>query len=257
MDRLSLGTVHRMPGLLAGKGVYAVAAVAALAVGAGGTAIALGPSHRETHVVSMPLDGREPADRAVLEIASGTAVLHVSVARLPGTLLRVSTPDDAPVRPELSGDAPVVLSLHADGGDHHAPYSVSVVLSSSVLWGLDFAGGTQRTTADLRGGKVAGITVTAGLGTLALALPRPAGTLPIVLEGGATEVLISLPGDVPARVTAGGGAARVTLDGQSRTGVPGGTVFMSPGWAAGTSRLDFDATAGFSRLDITRYPAGA
>jgi hypothetical protein len=246
-----------MSGLLAGKGVYAVAAVAALAAGAGGTAIALGPSRHDSHVVSMPLDGRGPADRAVLEVTSGAAVLHVSVARLPGTLLRVSTPDDAPVRPELSGDAPVVLSLHADDGDHHAPYSVSVVLSSSVLWGLDFAGGTQQTTADLRGGKVAGITVTAGLDTLALALPRPSGTLPIALEGGASQVLIGLPGGVPARVTAGGGAAQVTVDGQSRTGVAGGTVITSPGWARGAPGLDFDATAGFSRLEVTRYPAGA
>jgi hypothetical protein len=253
MDRHSVGTVHGMSGLLAGKGVYAVAAVVALAAGAGGTAIALGPSHHDSHVVSMPLDGRS---RAVLEVTSGTAVLHVGVARLPGTLLRVSTPDGAPVRPELSGDAPVVLSLHADGGDHRAPYSVSVVLSSAVLWGLDFAGGTQRTTADLRGGKVAGITVTAGLDTLALALPRPSGTVPVALEGGATRVLIGLPGGVPARVTAGGGAAQVTVDGQSRTGVAGGTVITSPGWAAATSRLDVEATAGFSRLVVTRYPAG-
>jgi hypothetical protein len=254
MDRHSVGTVHGMSGLLAGKGVYAVAAVVALAAGAGGTAIALGPSHHDSHVVSMPLDGRS---RAVLEVASGTAVLHVGVARLPGTLLRVSTPDGAPVRPELSGDAPVVLSLHADGGDHRAPYSVSVVLSSAVLWGLDFAGGTQRTTADLRGGKVAGITVTAGLDTLALALPRPSGTLPIALEGGASQVLIGLPGGVPARVTAGGGAAHVTVDGQGRTGVAGGTVITSPGWDAATSRLDVTATAGFSRLVVTRYPAAS
>jgi hypothetical protein len=254
MEPSNVGTVHGMSGLLAGRRVYAVAAVAALAAGAGGTAIAVGPSHHDSHVVSMPLDGR---GRAVLEVTSGTAVLHVSVARLPGILLRVSTPDQAPVRPVLSGDALVVLSLRADGGDHRAPYSVSVVLSSSVLWGLDFAGGTQRTTADLRGGKVAGITVTAGLQTLALALPRPSGTLPVALEGGATQVLIGLPGGVPARVTAGGGAAQVTVDGQSRTGVAGGTVITSPGWSPGTSGLDFDATAGFSRLVVTRYPAGS
>jgi hypothetical protein len=254
MDRHSVGTVHGMSGLLAGKGVYAVAAVVALAAGAGGTAIALGPSHHDSHVVSMPLDGRS---RAVLEVASGTAVLHVGVARLPGTLLRVSTPDGAPVRPELSGDAPVVLSLHADGGDHRAPYSVSVVLSSSVLWGLDFAGGTQRTTADLRGGKVSGILVTAGSDILAIALPRPSGTLPVRLAGGASQLLISLPGGVPARVFAAGGAGRVTVGARSLTGVPGGTVISSPGWARARSRLDVDATAGVSRLLVGRYPAGS
>jgi hypothetical protein len=247
------GNVHGMFGSLATKRVYAVAAVAAFAAGAGGTAVALGTSS-PSHVVSMPLDGRS---RAVLEVKSGTTVLHVSVARLPGTLLRVSTPDHAPVRPELSGAAPVVLSLHGAGGDSRAPYAVNVVLNSSVMWGLDLAGGTQRTTADLRGGKVAGIAVTAGSADLALALPRPEGTLPILLAGGASQCLISVPAGVPARVSAEGGAAQVTLDAQSQTGVAGGTVIASPGWPSATSRLDIDATAGISRLLVSRYPAGS
>jgi hypothetical protein len=242
-----------MFGSLATKRVYAVAAVAAFAAGAGGTAVALGTSS-PSHVVSMPLDGRS---RAVLEIRSGTAVLHLSVARLPGTLLRVSTPDDAPVRPELSGAAPVVLSLHGADGGRRAPYAVNVVLSSSVMWGLDFAGGTQRTTADLRGGKVAGIAVTAGSADLALALPRPDGTLSILLAGGASQCLISVPAGVPARVSAEGGAGQVTLDAQSQTGVAGGTVITSPGWSAAASRLDIDATAGVSRLLVSRYPIGS
>lgn len=248
-----MGTVLGMFGWLASHRVVAVAAVAALGAGAGGTAAALGTSS-PSHVASVPLDGRS---RATLQVRSGTAILHVSVARLPGTLLRVSTPDNAPVRPVLSGSQPVVLSLHADDGGRRAPYAVSVVLSSSVVWSLHFAGGTQRTTADLRGGKVAGVAVTAGLDVLALALPRPAGTLPVLLAGGASQCLISLPGGVPARVTAAGGAARITVGGQSLTGVAGGTVLASPGWAAAGSRLDFDATAGFSRLVVTTYPAGS
>jgi hypothetical protein len=249
-----------MFGSLGGKRLAAVAVVAVLAAG-GGTAAAIGTSP-PSHVVSMPLDGRTGV---ALEIKSGTAILHVSVARLPGTLLRVSTPDNAPARPVLSGNAPVVVSLAGDDGDNGnngdtpngGPYAVTVVLSSSVLWSLQFAGGTQRTTADLRGGKVAGIAVTAGSDTLALILPRPSGTLPILFTGGASRFLISRPGGVPARVTAGGGAAQVTVDDQSRTGVAGGTVIMSPGWATATSRLDLDATAGVSQLLVTRYPAGS
>jgi hypothetical protein len=238
---------------LGGKRIAAVAAIAALAAG-GGTAAALGTSS-PPHAVSMPLAGRTGA---ALKVGSGTAVLHVSVARMPGTLLRVSTPDSAPARPVLSGSSPVVLTLAgAAGNGRGQAYAVTVVLNSEVLWSLEFAGGTQRTTADLRGGRIAGIAFTAGSDALALALPRPSGTLPILLAGGASRFLISLPGGVPARVRAGGGAAYLTVDDQSLTGVAGGTVLASPGWAAASSRLDVDATAGVSQLLVTRYPAGS
>jgi hypothetical protein len=248
---------------LAGKRLAAVATFVVLAAGAGGTAAAVGTSALGTsavgtpgppsHVVSVPLNGRTGV---ALEIKSGTAILQVSVAKLPGTLMRVSTPDGVPAVPVLSGNAPVTLSLAGAAGNG-GPYAVTVVLNSSVLWSLEFAGGTQRTTADLRGGKVAGIAFTAGSDTVALALPRPSGTLPILLAGGASRLLISLPAGVPARVTAGGGAAQVTVDDQSQTGVAGGTVIMSPGWATATSRLDVDATGGVSQVLVTRYPAGS
>ena len=49
--------------------------------------------------------------RAALKVTAGTPFLDVSMGRLGGTLLRVSTPDDAPVRPVLSGSELIVLSL--------------------------------------------------------------------------------------------------------------------------------------------------
>jgi hypothetical protein len=71
-----------------------------------------------------------------------------------------------------------------------------------------------------------------------------------------SQFLLSLPAGVPAQVTAGGGAAFVSLDGQHLTGVAGGTVVTSPGWAAATGRYAIDATSGFSRLAVSRRPAG-
>ena len=53
-----------------------------------------------------------------------------------------------------------------------------VVLNSAVTWSLDLAGGTQRTAADLRGGKVAGVAVTAGSAELDVSLPGPQGRCP-------------------------------------------------------------------------------
>ncbi|HME66924.1 MAG TPA: hypothetical protein VKG61_18705, partial [Streptosporangiaceae bacterium] len=79
--------------------VIVAAAIVAAAAGAGGTALALGSSSA-SHVASTPAAGRT---QATLMITSGTPVLEISVARLDGTLLRVSTPASAPVRPVLSG----------------------------------------------------------------------------------------------------------------------------------------------------------
>ena len=68
-----------------------------------------------SHVAAMSRGG---LTRAELKVTSGTAILDVSVGRLGGTLLRVSTPDGAPVRPVLSDSGLVVLSLDgtAPGG---------------------------------------------------------------------------------------------------------------------------------------------
>ena len=114
---------------------------------------------------------------------------------------------------------------------------MKVVLNSAVTWSLDLAGGTQRTEADLRGGKVAGVAVTAGSAELDVSLPRPAGTVPFLLAGGVSLFRLSLPGGVPAQVTVGGGASFVSVDDQNLTGIAGGTVLTPPGWATATLPL--------------------
>ena len=237
--------------------VVAIAAVAAVVAGAGGTALALTTSV-SSHAVSM---SRGDLTRAAIKVTAGTPFLDVSMGKLRATLLRVSTPDDAPVRPVLSGSGLIVLSLagasapHGSASSGGSGYVVKVVLNSAVTWSLDLAGGTQRTEADLRGGKVAGVAVTAGSAELDVSLPRPAGTVPFLLAGGVSLFRLSLPGDVPAQVTVGGGASFVSIDDQNLTGIAGGTVLTPPGWATATSRFDIDATSGFSRLTVSRWSA--
>jgi hypothetical protein len=236
--------------------VLAIAAVVAAVAGAGGTALALATS-APSHAVSM---SRGDLTRAALKVTAGTPFLDVSMGRLGGTLLRVSTPDGAPVRPVLSGSELIVLSLAGASAAPGAPrsqpgYVVKVVLNSAVTWSLDLAGGTQRTQADLRGGKVAGVAVMAGTAVLEVSLPRPSGTLPFLLAGGVSQFRLSLPGGVPVQVTVGGGASFVSVDDQNLTGIAGGTVLTPPGWAAATSRFDVDATSGFSQLTVSRWSA--
>ena len=242
-----------MPGWLIHGRVIAAVAVTAAAAGVGGAAVALAGSS-PSHVASVATAGRT---QAALKIISGTPVLDISAARLGGTLLRASTPASAPVRPVLSGSGPIQLSLvgaaPAPGHGGGSGYAVRVVLNSAVTWNIDLAGGTQQTDVDLRGGKVGAIAATAGSDILDVSLPAPSGTAVFLLAGGASQFLVSLPGGVPAQVDAGGGAGFLSLDGQSLTGVAGGTVLTTPGWATARSRFDIDATAGVSRLAVSRW----
>lgn len=236
----------------------AVAGAGVLAVAAAGTALAVGiPSPGP----ASPLSAAGHSS-AALEVVSGTALLSVSVANLGGangTLLRVATPHGGP-RPQLrvagagatarSGENElIVLSASSGSGP------VTVTLNAAVSWLLDFAGGTDRTTANLRGGRVVGITIGAGSSVVDLTLPRPDALVPVVLAGGASQFQVSLPSGVPVRVTAAGGAGEVRLDGTTYTGVAGGSVFASPGWSASAPGFDIDAASGAAQVSVTRWAA--
>jgi NADPH-dependent 2,4-dienoyl-CoA reductase/sulfur reductase-like enzyme len=193
--------------VIIGAGLAGLAAAAAAARAGAGVVIldarSPGGRARTEQVASLPADGHSSA---TLEIRSGTPLLDIEVANLggtSGTLLRSSVPGDA--RPEItvasgggrerSGKDELVFLSASDGAS-----AVTVTLNAAVTWRLDFAGGTERTAADLRGGRVAGITVAAGSDIVDLALPRPRGTVPVLLfDGDATA------GAARASVTRWGG----------------------------------------------------
>ena len=203
-----------------------------------------------SHTVSMTVGGRT---RASLDVLTGTTVLTIGTANFGsgGSLLTVTTPGGTPV-PQLSSSDP-------DGTgngtlvDLTAPDSpaVTVTLNSAVSWQIDLDGGASRTDVDLRGGQLSGISFNAGSSLVTLALPRPHGTVPVQMIGGASDFQLSLPSGVPARVTAGGGASEVSLEGQQHTGVAGGSVFTTAGWTPGAAGFDVDAIAGVSQLTVT------
>ena len=205
-----------------------------------GTASAAAP-----HDASLPGDGHS---HATLQVVTGTAELKVGVADFGagGPLLRVSTPAAGPPPQLREPVGSAVVSLSAKGAS-----AVTVTLNAAVSWQLDLAGGTTRTVADLRGGRLAGINVTAGSDVLDLLLPRPGGDVPIRLAAGASQFLLSLPRGVQVRVTAAGGAGEISVEGRDYVGVAGGSVFTTPGWTAGAAGFDIDATAGAARVAVT------
>ena len=230
----------------AGRGRLAAAGVLAVA-GLALAACSTTPPAAIAHTTSVDTSGHT---RATLRVLTGTTLLQIGLADFGtgGSLVRVVTPPGAPaarLQTGGSGGDPVV-DLSASG----AP-TVTVTLNSRVTWQLDLGGGTTQTVADLRGGRLAGLAFTAGSSVIDVALPSPAGRVPIRLAGGASVFSLSLPSGVQAQVTAGGGAGEVSLEGQTRVGVAGGSVFSTPGWAPGVAGFAIDATAGAARITVT------
>ena len=189
---------------------------------------------------------------ATLNVLTGTAILTIKTANFGagGSLLRVGTPPGGPA-PHLrdttaqpGGSTDVFLS--APGAAQ-----VTVTLNTAVAWQLNLGGGTARTSADLRGGQVTGIVITAGSDVINLALPRPRGDVRVQLAAGASQFLLSRPEGVPAQVIVNGGAGNVSLDGHDYVGVAAGAVFSTAGWGTGTASFDVDATAGADQVTVT------
>jgi hypothetical protein len=198
------------------------------------------------HTVSAPLAGRT---RAQLEVLSGATSLTVGNAPLHGDLLRVSTPAGAGIKPDLvvsNGTVQLYLDSTGTGG----PAAVRVTLNSRVAWRLGFSGGSTQTAVFLGRGQLRGADFAAGSSQISMRLPRPRGTVTIVLAGGASQVSLATPAGVPARLQLDGGASTAVLGGQTYTGLAGGTVLAGPDWSRASDRYDIQAPAGVSAISV-------
>ena len=187
-------------------------------------------------------------------MVTGTPDLTIAMASFgaSGALLRVTTPAASSV-PQLGvagGDGNTVVSVSTRRAS-----AITVTLNAAVGWRIELASGTTRTVADLRGGKVTGITVTKGSDVIDLTLPRPldGGSLPVQLAAGASQLLLSLPRGIPVRVTAAAGAGKISLEGSEHIGVRSGTVLTSSAWTSDKAGFDIDATAGAARITVTTW----
>jgi len=223
------------------------------------------------YVASVPasvVPGGGPGRQVVtLVIVSGAPSVSVTAAPLGATLVRAVTGGGYGARPVLgvvrgpatgspgAGEGPattigVSLAPAGAAGGPAGRAALALTVSSAVTWQPDFGGGTSRTTVSMTGGHVAGLAFGMGSASVQAALPALDGTVALRLEGGASQLSVSVPAGVPARVTAAAGASRVALGGAAFSGVAPGTVLAQPGWAAGGGRLDIDATSGVSQVTV-------
>ena len=150
---------------------------------------------------------------ATFVLVNGADVVRVRSADLGDDLYRVSTPAQAKVRPAVTvADGSVLAGLAASDGA--GPALVEVALNESVRWRVRLGGGAQEETLDLRTGLLDEVEFAAGTSRAEVTVPPARGTTRVSMTGGASRLLVHLTGDAPVRVRAGGGAARVTVDGE-------------------------------------------
>ena len=85
----------------------------------------------------------------------------------------------------------------------------TVRIADGVETRLEFSGGAGDFDVDLRTLRVAAARLSVGAAQFKLALPRPAGDLPISISAGASSVTIEVPAGVEARIVPSGGLLNV------------------------------------------------
>lgn len=200
------------------------------------------------HTISVPLGGRQRADLAVL---SGAMSITIAAGTRAGPLIAASTPGTTGSVPVLAvSGGSVQLTLRDSGTGGGGPAAVAVRLNPGVAWRLTLSGGASQTAVFLGTGRLRGADFTAGFSQVTMRLPRPRGTVRIVLAGGASQVRLTAPAGVPARLALDGGASTATLAGRTRAGLAGGTVLTAPGWARAANRYDVEAPAGVADISF-------
>lgn len=202
----------------------------------------------ERNIVS---GGRVGGDRAELDVVSGATTVTVASADLHGSLYRVSTPDNAAVAPTATQDGGII-SVGLTSTGRSGPATLRILVSSGVDWRIRLDGGATEESVDLSHARLAELDFGAGASHIDAVLPRPHGTVPVTMSGGASSFQLHLPDGVPVRVRFTGGASSATVDGTVHQGIAGGTTIDGADWSGAADRYEIDNTAGVSDLTLDR-----
>jgi hypothetical protein len=125
-----------------------------------------------------------------------------------------------------------------------------VALSASITWHIEVRGSISRLTADLHEVRLSSLKLAGGASRIEVVLPRPSGTIPVRILGGAGNVAIHRPEGVAARVHASGGATDLTFDERHLGAIGGDVSLQSPDYDDAVNRYDIEVTGGANNLTI-------
>ena len=128
--------------------------------------------------------------------------------------------------------------------------TADITLNAAILWEIEFRGGLSRLDADLSVLGLGSFEITGGASGVALTLPRPSGTVPVRVSGGASDVSIHRPEGVAARISVGRGASKLAFDEQRFGAIGGETRLQTNDYDGAADRYDVEVTGGASKLSV-------
>lgn len=123
-------------------------------------------------------------------------------------------------------------------------------LNPTIPWDIELRGGAMWMDAEVSGLDVRSVLVAGGASQVVLHLPRPHGEVPIRISGGATQVEMDRPHDVPVRARLRGGASRFALDGERFVGFGGDNRWESEGFRQAVDRYVVEVSGGASDVSM-------
>jgi DNA-binding MarR family transcriptional regulator len=152
--------------------------------------------------------------------------------------------------------------IHVDGGTVSVEYqrrfrsfdwrraAVHITLNGSIPWSIEVRGGLAQMEADLSRLQLRSFDMTGGAANIDVTLPRPKGTVPVRMAGGAANIAFHRPDGVPAGARLTGGAVKLQFDRQQLGAFGGLTRLETPGFEAAADRYDIRITGGASTVTI-------
>jgi predicted transcriptional regulator len=198
-------------------------------------------------IFSAPLAGLE---RAQLVVSSDTFGLNLRAGELADTLYHARFEGPLPDVKYKDG----VLSIRyprrlwLPGMKKRA---AEVTLSTAIPWQIVLQGGASEITAELGDLNLASLELKGGAYSARLELPAPAGVVPVLISGGASETTIRRPAGTAARVHLKGWASQFDFDDQTFDAVGNDVRLQSQGFDPTAPYYDIEVDCSASQLVIT------
>jgi hypothetical protein len=157
-------------------------------------------------------------------------------------------------RARFDGKAP---DIRVEGGTVTVKYRPSfrpshgeMSLSGRMPWAIEAAMGMSDVVADLEALELTSLEISGGASKIDVRLPRPKDAVRIRIGGGASDVELIRPADVPVRVRIGSGASKLAIDDFRIESAGGKTDWQSPDYDRAEGRYDIEIGAGASNLTV-------
>jgi len=194
-----------------------------------------------------------------LNLTADAAQVTVRGGPTGGDLYRATFQSPADEKPEVTLDSTsgaLDVNLPGRPGFHWGPEddhrSVDLTLDDQLPWAISLHTGASQSNVDLSALKASSVTIESGASSAKLTLPKPTGTVPVSVSGGAMHLDIHRPAGTPIRVSSSGGATSLNVDGQHFGGLfNDGQDYASPGYSAATDRFDISIESGASSIQIS------